>query len=105
MSKRLPSGGGGAWEGKLGSEGWRRGGQSVGQGEGREVLKSDEVHQVAFGRSHAVREEVDQGVEELRPLGVRLVYVRESCEAAGNILIHQHLFWPSVGSLTASRCS
>lgn len=42
------------------------------------VLKGDEVHQVALGRSHAVREEVDQGVEELRPLGVRLVHVRES---------------------------
>lgn len=38
-------------------------------------LERDEVHQVALGRSHAVREEVDERVEELSPLSVRLVYV------------------------------
>lgn len=38
-------------------------------------LESDEVNQVALGRGHAVREEVDKRVEELRPLSVRLVHV------------------------------
>lgn len=51
--------------------------ECVGGGRG---LKRDEVHQVALGRSHAVREEVDEGVEELRPLSVRLVYVGETWE-------------------------
>lgn len=41
-------------------------------------LERDQVHQVAFGRSHAVREEVDERVEELRPLGVGLVDVGET---------------------------
>lgn len=63
--------------------GWGGAGRWFGGGA---VLKGDEVHQVAFGWSHAVREEVDQGVEELRPLGIRLVHVRESCKAAGNIV-------------------
>lgn len=40
-----------------------------------EGLEGDEVHQVALGWGHAVREEVDERVEELRPLSVRLVYV------------------------------
>lgn len=44
-------------------------------GEGRSGLKRDEVYQVALGWSHAVRKKVDQGVEELRPLCVRLVNV------------------------------
>lgn len=38
-------------------------------------LEGDEVDQVALGRGHAVWEEVDERVEELRPLSVRLVYV------------------------------
>lgn len=38
-------------------------------------LKRDEVYQVALGRSHAFWEEVDEGVEELRPLSVRLVHI------------------------------
>lgn len=45
---------------------------------GGEGLKGDEVHQVALGRRHAVGEEVDERVEELRALGVRLVHVRET---------------------------
>lgn len=38
-------------------------------------LERDEVYQVALGRGHAVRKEVDECVEELRPLSVRLVYI------------------------------
>lgn len=40
-----------------------------------EGLEGDEVHQVALRWGHAVWEEVDERVEELRPLSVRLVYV------------------------------
>ncbi len=40
-----------------------------------EGLECDEVYQVALGRGHAVREEVDERVEELSPLSVRLIYV------------------------------
>lgn len=40
-------------------------------------LERDEVYQVALGRGHAVRKEVDECVEELRPLSVRLVYIWE----------------------------
>lgn len=50
----------------------------VGRGEvcrRRAGLEGDEVDQVALGRGHTVWEEVDERVEELRPLGVRLVYV------------------------------
>lgn len=48
------------------------------------ALECDEVYQVALGRSHAFGEEVDEGVEELRPLSVRLVHIGEACE--GNVL-------------------
>lgn len=41
----------------------------------REGLEGDEIHQVALGRRHAVREEVDECVEELRSLCVCLVHV------------------------------
>lgn len=67
-----------------------------------EVLKGDEIHQVAFGWSHAVREEVDQGVKELRSLGVGLVYVRETCRATGKKI---SIYMYSVRSLIASKCS
>lgn len=40
-----------------------------------EGLEGDEVHQVALRRCHAVWEEVDECVEELRSLSVRLVHV------------------------------
>lgn len=43
-----------------------------GEGEG---LEGDEVDQVALGRGHAFWKEVDEGVEELRPLSVGLVHV------------------------------
>ena len=38
-------------------------------------LQGDEVDQVALGRGHAVWEEVDERVEELGALGIRLVNV------------------------------
>lgn len=57
----------------------RRGRSGCVSGEQR-GLKRDEVYQVALRGSHAVREEVDEGVEELCPLSVRLVDVRETCE-------------------------
>lgn len=57
---------------------WGEGVQSVSQvrcvGED-DWLEGDEVYQVALGRRHAVREEVDECVEELRPLSVRLIDV------------------------------
>lgn len=58
--------------------------------EGGRGLKRDEVYQVALGRSHAVREEVDEGVEELRPLSVRLVDVWETWEGT-TVLFSKHI--------------
>lgn len=45
-----------------------------------EMLKGDEVYQVALRRRHAVWKEVDQRVKELRPLSVRLIDVGETCQ-------------------------
>lgn len=42
------------------------------------MLEGDQVHQVALRGRHAVGEEVDECVKELRSLSVRLVYVREA---------------------------
>lgn len=48
---------------------------AVGRVAGWEGLERDEVYQVALRWSHAVREEVDERIEELRPLSIRLIYV------------------------------
>lgn len=60
--------------------------QSSGWGQRWEGLERDEVDQVALGRSHAVGEEVDERVEELRPLSVCLVYVRETWERKTEVI-------------------
>lgn len=38
-------------------------------------LQGDEVHKVTLGWGHIVREEIDERIEELRALGIRLIHV------------------------------
>lgn len=49
--------------------------RAVWRAAGWEGLERDKVYQVALRWSHAVWEEVDERIEELCPLSVRLVYV------------------------------
>lgn len=57
------------------------------------MLEGDQVHQVALRGRHAVGEEVDERVKELRSLSVRLVYVREAWEEEGAEVCED---WPPV---------
>ncbi|TNN37518.1 hypothetical protein EYF80_052313 [Liparis tanakae] len=65
-------------------------GKGVGGGGGASEegagLERDEVDQVALGRSHAVRKEVDERVEEMRPLSVRLVHIQKELRTFSSLL-------------------
>lgn len=43
-------------------------------------LQGDEVDKVTLGWGHIVREEIDERVEQLRALGVRLIHIWKACD-------------------------